>query len=79
MHHQKYYLLYVNHPKIKDLYKVFYSKGKKVYPNGAILKLDSLGFAMWYADDGTTILVQINNQTKSARNRRIQLCTDNFT
>ena len=79
VHHQKYYLLCVNHPKVKDLYKVFYSEGKKVYPNGAILKLDPLGFAMWYADDGTTILVQINNQTKSAKNRRVQLCTDNFT
>jgi hypothetical protein len=35
--------------------------------------LDSLGFAMWFADDGTTILVQ------EGRNRRVQLCTDGFT
>lgn len=58
---------------------MFYPEGKKVYPKGAILKLDPLGFSLWYADDGTTILVQINSQTKSAKNRRIQICTDNFT
>lgn len=78
-HHQKYWLLSVNHPKIKDLYEIFYKDGIKIYPTGAISKLDSLGFALWYADDGTTILVQINKQTKSAKNRRVQICTDSFT
>lgn len=78
-HHQKYWILSVNHPKIKELYEIFYKDGIKVYPNGSISKLDELGFALWYADDGTTILVQINSQTQSAKNRRVQICTDNFT
>ena len=77
--HQKFWLVEVKHPKIKDLYNLFYSQGKKIYPEGSILKLDSLGFALWYADDGTTILVQINKETQSAKNRRVQICTDNFT
>lgn len=79
VNHQKFWLLELKHPKVKDLYKLFYPKGKKIYPKGSILKLDPLGFALWYADDGTTVLVQINLETKSARNRRVQICTDNFT
>lgn len=78
-HHQKSWVLSVNHPKVKELYKVFYKDGIKIYPKGAISKLDPLGFALWYADDGTTILVQVNEQTQSAKNRRVQICTDNFT
>lgn len=61
------------------MYNLFYPNNKKVYPKGAISRLDPLGFALWYADDGTTILVQINEQTKSAKSRRVQICTDNFT
>lgn len=72
-------MLEVKHPKIKDLYDLFYPNGKKIYPKGSISKLDPLGFALWYADDGTTVLVQINLETKSARSRRVQICTDNFT
>lgn len=79
VHHKKYWVLSVNHPKIKELYKLFYSNDKKVYPKGSIKKLDALGFALWYADDGTTILVQINKEINAARARRVQICTDNFT
>lgn len=79
VNHQKFWLLEVKHPKIKDLYDLFYPNGKKIYPKGSISKLDPLGFALWYADDGTTVLVQINLETKSARSRRVQICTDNFT
>jgi hypothetical protein len=61
------------------LEKIFYPNGKKIYPDHAILKLDNFGFAMWYADDGTTILVQRNNSTGGSKNRRVQICTDNFT
>ncbi len=78
-YHQKCWILTVNHPKIKDLYNLFYYQGIKIYPEESILKLDPLGFALWYADDGTTILVQVNSETQSARNRRVQICTDNFT
>ena len=41
--------------------------------------MSPIGYAMWYADDGTTVLVQYNELTKSARSRRVQFCTDNFT
>lgn len=79
VNHQKYWLLEAKHPKIRELYNLFYPEGKKIYPKGSISKLDPLGFALWYADDGTTVLVQINKETKSARSRRVQICTDNFT
>lgn len=80
VNHQKFYLLEVKHPKMKELYNYFYPNGKKIYPNEAIMKLDKIGFAMWYADDGTTILVQIGQGCNNgARARRVQICTDNFT
>lgn len=79
VNHQKFWILELKHPKIKELYNLFYLNNKKIYPEGSILKLDSLGFALWYADDGTTVLVQINPETGAARSRRVQICTDNFT
>lgn len=79
VYHSKYWILQMKHPKVKELYKLFYPDGKKIYPKGSILKLDPLGFALWYADDGTTILVQINKEIGAAKARRVQICTDNFT
>ena len=74
VNHQKCYELYVHrHRYISKLEKIFYPNGKKIYPKHYIKKLTPLGFAMWYADDGTTIIVQ------KGKNRRVQLCTDNFT
>lgn len=74
VHHQKYWQLTTSrHRYINKLAKVFYPNGKKIYPTNAVKKLDALGFAMWFADDGTTILVQ------GGKSRRVQLCTDNFT
>ena len=48
-------------------------------PKGVISKLTPLGFAMWFADDGTTILVGYNSSTGGAKSRRVQICTDSFT
>ena len=79
VNHKQFWILTVNHPKIKDLQNLFYPNGVKIYPKGSILKLDALGFALWYADDGTTVLVQISNKNGGARSRRVQICTDNFT
>lgn len=74
VHHQKFWVLSASkHKYIKKLEQTFYKNGKKIYPSKSILKLDSLGFAMWYADDGTSIIVQ------HGRSRRVQICTDNFT
>lgn len=74
IHHQKYYTIEVSKSKyIKKLYDLFYENGKKVYKPGMLKHLDNLGFAMWYADDGTSIIVQ------NGKNRRVQICTDCFT
>lgn len=64
---------------IKKLEQLFYPNGVKVCPKNVINKLDDLGLAMWYADDGSTVLVQYNPSTKSARSRRAQICTDSFS
>lgn len=78
--HQKFYVLSASSSEyIKKLEKLFYVGGRKVYPSGAASKLTELGMAMWYADDGTTILVTFTEATGSARSRRVQICTDNFT
>lgn len=75
--HQKFWMLSVSKSEyIKKLYQYFYPEGKKICPKGSIEKLDALGLAMWYADDGTTILL---GKTKDyAKSRRLQLCTDGF-
>lgn len=80
VHHQKCWVLNVSRSEyIKKLEKLFYPEGKKIIPKGVIKQLTPLGLAMWYADDGTTILVGYNKNTGSANNRRVQLCTDCFT
>lgn len=80
VNHQKYYQLSASSSEyIKELDKLFYPNGKKIYPTGIIEKLTPLGFALWYADDGTTVLVGKNETTKGARSRRVQFCTDGFT
>jgi hypothetical protein len=79
VHHQKYYLLSVSGSEyIKKFEKLFYPNGKKILPK-VLDKLTPIGYAMWYADDGATILVQYNQNTGSAKSRRVQICTDSFT
>ena len=47
VNHQKHYILRATKSRyIKKLEKIFYPNGIKVYPKDAVLKLDSLGFAM---------------------------------
>lgn len=78
--HQAYYEMWVSgDPLFKELEKVFYPNGKKIVPKGMIEKLTPLGLAMLYADDGTTILVQAPGDGSSAKNRRVQICTDCFS
>lgn len=80
VYHQKWYEVSLSKCEyIKKLEKLFYPEGKKIIPKNVINKLTPLGLAMWYADDGTTILVQYNENTGGARSRRAQLCTDCFT
>lgn len=77
--HQKYYQLYVSpNEYFKKLEKEFYPNGKKIVPIKYLRGLSIIGYAMWYADDGTTILVQKNSKTGSSKTRRVQFCTDNF-
>ena len=80
VNHQDYYQLYASPTEyFRKLNNIFYSDGRKIYPTGAIKQLTPLGFAMWYADDGTSVLVGKNENTQSARSRRVQFCTDSFT
>ena len=77
--HQEYYQLSTKpHPYFRKLREEFYPNGSKIIPKKYMRKLSPLGYAMWYADDGTTILVGINDNG-SANNRRVQFCTDGFT
>ena len=80
VNHQDYWQLNAPGSKyIRDLEKLFYPNGYKICPPHVIDKLDNLGMAMWYADDGSTVLVQFNPTTKSSRSRRTTICTDSFT
>jgi len=79
VHHQKYYQLSTKpHPYFRKLREEFYPEGTKIIPEKYMRELSPLGYAMWYADDGTTILVGININ-RSAKNRRVQFCTDGFS
>lgn len=78
--HQKYWDLRVSpNEYTKKLSKEFYTNNRiKIIPKKYIRRLSPIGLAMWFADDGTSILVQYNPLTGSSKNRRVQLCTDNF-
>jgi hypothetical protein len=76
---QEYWSLYVSPMEyFKKLELEFYPNGKKIVPDKYLRKLSDLGYAIWYADDGTTVLVGLNKTTGSARSRRVQFCTDGF-
>jgi len=78
--HQDYYVISASgNDYLKSLNNLFYNDNKKICPINIINKLDYLGMAMWFADDGATILVQRNESTGSAKCHRTQLCTDSFT
>lgn len=77
-HKESYYLYASPTEYFKKMEKLFYPNGIKIYPEGTISKLGSLGFAMWYADDGSTVLVGKNINSESANSRRVQFCTDGF-
>lgn len=79
VHHQKYWQLDVKGEYVKKLYALFYPEGKKILPKNVINRLTPIGLAMWYADDGTTILIGKNQSSGGAKSRRVQLCTDSFT
>lgn len=65
-------------PYLKDMEKEFYQP-YKIVTQKMLEDLTILGLAIWYADDGTTILVGYNPNTGSARSRRVQFCTDSFS
>lgn len=80
VHHQNYYVLNASSSEyIKKLYKKFYSNNNRVIPSDTNRYLSDIGLAMWYADDGTTILVSKNNNTGGSENRRIQFCCERFS
>ena len=68
VNHQRYYQLSASSSEyVKKLDKIFYPNGVKIYPKDAVFKLTPLGYAMWYADDGTTVLVGKNENTQRDR------------
>lgn len=78
--HQKSWEMYCSPTEyFKKLYTKFYSDRKRSLSKNIINKLTPIGLAVWYADDGSTVLVQKNNLTGGAKTRRIQFCTDCYT
>jgi len=76
---KEYWNLYVSpNEYFKKLEKEFYPNGTKIVPEKYLRDLSPLGYAIWYADDGTTVLVGLNSSTGSAKSRRVQFCTDCF-
>lgn len=56
----------------------FYENKQIIVPRKQFKAIDSLGLAIWFADDGTTIQVGYNANTRSSNRRRVQICTDDF-
>lgn len=80
VNHQATWEIYMKrHPYIDKLEKEFYPEGIKIIPQKYIRQLSPIGLAMWYADDGTTVLVGKSSYNNGARSRRVQFCTDCFT
>jgi hypothetical protein len=80
VNHQKYWQLYMSpNEYMKKLEKEFYVNSKKIIPEKYLRGLSLLAYSIWYADDGTTILVQKNPLTGSSKSRRVQFCTDCFS
>lgn len=60
----------ISHPFFINLYKIFYTSGKKTITRNILDKVDNLALAIWYQDDGS-----FNHNPNS---RQITLCTDSF-
>lgn len=61
-----------HHPLFSDLRKMWYPKGKKIIPEPILEKLDTLGLAVWYMDDGSlgsTDFLKISTCGFSVRNQ----------
>ena len=76
----------VNHQETYELYVTANQYLKKIdtqFSQGVTRKilerLDTLGLAIWYADDGTTVLIGKNEKTGGSKRRRFQICTDRYS
>lgn len=81
VHRKNTYGFYVSPTRyFKKIESLFYNEKGRILPDDYILdKLDTLGLAIWFADDGTTIQVGYNPTTGSSRSRRVQICTDAYS
>ena len=80
VHHNEVWILRTSaHEFFKKLERKFYVNGKRIVPKDVLEKLTPLGYAIWFADDGTTVQVGYNETTHSCRSRRVELCTDRYT
>lgn len=79
VHRRDSWRLYVGGNKyLQKQRELFYDDLQITTPQNIFKKITPLGLAIWYADDGTTIQVGYNPNTKSASRRRVQICTDDF-
>ena len=77
-HHQAIFEVRVKNEYCKKLRARFYDEtGRKFLTKETLMTLDTLGLAMWFADDGTTAL--IGKKSGKIKNRRVMLCTERYT
>jgi len=75
--------IYATHPYFNKIRNIFYdSNNKKRVTKKILKKLKPNGLAIWFADDGTTTLIGINNYLSGKKDRltdrRVEMCTDGF-
>jgi hypothetical protein len=61
----------ISHPYFSTIYKTFYPINRKIVSQEILDKIDALGLAIWYQDDGSF--------NPNPNSRQITLCTDSFT
>jgi len=74
--YRSYYLRSMGNEKLKDIYKIFYKGGVKIFPYEYLMQsnFDAYGLAIWYMDDGSRNKNTCSLQTQSfdyAENTRV--------
>jgi len=77
--HQTLYEVRVKEEYFKKIFPRFYDDKRKFLTMEQLQALNVLGLAMWYADDGCAALIGAKRNNGRPVNRRIEICTENFT
>jgi hypothetical protein len=72
--HQELFEVRVKHEYFKKMFPKFYNGERKFLSMDQLKPLTNLGLALWFADDGTTIL--LGRKSGKIKNRRVLLCTE---